>query len=135
MNYADARLVATALEKQGYRATHNSDEADLVVLQTCTVRQQSEDKAYNKLRALYANKLHNPNFTLAVMGCVVGVRGNETGHDRTGTGAGDHLGQQFLFHQLFDHTDMEQAIGCAATEQQGRAAETAGCPVEKSSLA
>ena len=77
MNYADARLVATALEKQGYRATHNSDEADVVVVQTCTVRQQSEDKAYNKLRALYANKLHKPDFTLAVMGCVVGVRGNE----------------------------------------------------------
>ncbi len=77
MNYADARQVATALEKQGYRATPTADDADVVVLQTCTVRQQSEDKAYNKLRALYANKKTNPDLTLAVMGCVVGVRGNK----------------------------------------------------------
>ncbi len=77
MNYADARQVSTQLEKQGYRATHQLDEADVVVLQTCTVRQQSEDKAYNKLRALWANKKRDPNMTIAVMGCVVGVRGNE----------------------------------------------------------
>ena len=77
MNYADARQVATSLEKQGYRATPNLNEANVVVLQTCTVRQQSEDKAYNKLRSLYANKRDNADLTLAVMGCVVGVRGNE----------------------------------------------------------
>lgn len=77
MNYSDARQVATALEKQGYRATAELDAADVVILQTCTVRQQSEDKAYNKLRALYANKKRNPEMTIAVMGCVVGVRGNE----------------------------------------------------------
>ena len=77
MNYADARQVATALEKQGYRSTPKLDEASVVILQTCTVRQQSEDKAYNKLRALYANKKRNKELTLAVMGCVVGVRGNK----------------------------------------------------------
>ena len=77
MNYADARQVATALEKQGYRATAELDSADVVILQTCTVRQQSEDKAYNKLRSLYANKKTNPDLTIAVMGCVVGVRGND----------------------------------------------------------
>lgn len=77
MNYADARQVATALEQQGYRATADLAAADVVILQTCTVRQQSEDKAVNKLRALYADKQRNPDLTLAVMGCVVGVRGNE----------------------------------------------------------
>ncbi|MCO5188360.1 MAG: tRNA (N6-isopentenyl adenosine(37)-C2)-methylthiotransferase MiaB [Anaerolineae bacterium] len=76
MNYADARQVATALEKQGFRATSRSDDADVVILQTCTVRQQSEDKAYNKLRALWGQKKQNPDLTIAVMGCVVGVRGN-----------------------------------------------------------
>ena len=77
MNYADARQVATALEKQGYRPSQRSDEADVVILQTCTVRQQSEDKAYNKLRSLWGQKKQNPDMTIAVMGCVVGVRGNE----------------------------------------------------------
>jgi tRNA-2-methylthio-N6-dimethylallyladenosine synthase len=77
MNYADARQVETALEKQGYSATPQVNEADVIVLQTCTVRQQSEDKAYNKLRSLQGMKRKNPNLTIAVMGCVVGVRGNE----------------------------------------------------------
>jgi len=77
MNYADARRVATELEKIGYRATPRMEEADVVVLETCTVRQQSEDKAYNKLDNLRPLKEQNPNKTIAVMGCVVGVRGNE----------------------------------------------------------
>lgn len=78
MNYSDARRVATELEKLGYRATPQIKEADVVVLQTCTVRQQSEDKAYNKLHNLKKMKEENPNRTIAVMGCVVGVRGNQT---------------------------------------------------------
>lgn len=89
MNYADARRVATELEKLGYRATPNTDEADVVVLQTCTVRQQSEDKAYGKLHNLKALKEQNPDKTIAVMGCVVGVRGNE------------HLSKTFPFVDVF----------------------------------
>lgn len=77
MNYADARRVATQLEKLGYRATPSLDEADVIVLETCTVRQQSEDKAYNKLHNLRPLKENRPDMTIAVMGCVVGVRGNE----------------------------------------------------------
>jgi tRNA-2-methylthio-N6-dimethylallyladenosine synthase len=77
MNHADARRVATQLEKLGYRATDRAEDADVIVLETCTVRQQSEDKAYNKLHALRVLKEHDPERTIAVMGCVVGVRGNE----------------------------------------------------------
>ncbi len=43
----------------------------------CTVRQQSEDKAYHKLQSLKPLKTGRPDLTVAVMGCVVGVRGNE----------------------------------------------------------
>ena len=77
MNYADARRVATELEKLGYRPTPLAEEADVVVLETCTVRQQSEDKAYHKLQSLRPLKARRPEMTVAVMGCVVGVRGNE----------------------------------------------------------
>lgn len=77
MNYADARRVATQLEKVGYRSTPSAEDADVIVLETCTVRQQSEDKTYNKLHALRPLKEANPEKTIAVMGCVVGVRGNE----------------------------------------------------------
>ncbi|MBE2221099.1 MAG: tRNA (N6-isopentenyl adenosine(37)-C2)-methylthiotransferase MiaB [Anaerolineae bacterium] len=77
MNYADARRVATELEKLGYRATPTLEEADVLVFQTCTVRQQSEDKAYNKIVNMAPLKKSRPDMTIAVMGCVVGVRGNE----------------------------------------------------------
>lgn len=77
MNYADARRVATELEKLGYKADPNIETADVVVMQTCTVRQQSEDKAYGRLHTLRPIKEQHPNKTIAVMGCVVGVRGNE----------------------------------------------------------
>lgn len=77
MNYADARRVATELEKLGYRANPDLDSSDVIVLQTCTVRQQSEDKAYGKLHQLKHIKEQHPDKTIAVMGCVVGVRGNE----------------------------------------------------------
>jgi tRNA-2-methylthio-N6-dimethylallyladenosine synthase len=77
MNYADARRVATELEKRGYETTPSTDDADVIILQTCTVRQQSEDKATNKLHNLRHLKAQQPDLTVAVMGCVVGVRGNE----------------------------------------------------------
>lgn len=76
MNYADARRVATELEKIGYRSTSRAEEADVIVLETCTVRQQAEDKTYNKLHSLRPLKEQYPEKTIAVMGCVVGVRGN-----------------------------------------------------------
>ncbi len=77
MNYADARRVATELEKLGYQVTPSAEEADVLVLQTCTVRQQSEDKAVGRLHQLRPLKEQNPDKTIAVMGCVVGVRGNQ----------------------------------------------------------
>ena len=76
MNYADARRVATELEKLGYQSTPHAEDADVVILETCTVRQQSEDKTYHKLNSLKPLKSHRPDMTVAVMGCVVGVRGN-----------------------------------------------------------
>lgn len=82
MNYADARRVATELEKLGYRSTSSAEEADVIVLETCTVRQQSEDKAYNKLHSLRPIKERRPEVTVAVMGCVVGVRGNQALEDK-----------------------------------------------------
>jgi tRNA-2-methylthio-N6-dimethylallyladenosine synthase len=77
MNYADARQVANRLEQLGYRATASAEDADVIVLQTCTVRQQSEDRAYGRLNSLRPLKEARPDLTLAMMGCVVGVKGNE----------------------------------------------------------
>jgi tRNA-2-methylthio-N6-dimethylallyladenosine synthase len=77
MNYADARQVADRLEQLGYRPTAVVEKADVIVLQTCTVRQQSEERAVGRLSSLRPLKENRPDLTLAMMGCVVGVRGNQ----------------------------------------------------------
>lgn len=77
MNYADARQVANRLERIGYRGTATADDADVIILQTCTVRQQAEDKAFGRLQSLKPLKEVKPDLTLAMMGCIVGVKGNE----------------------------------------------------------
>ncbi len=76
MNHADVRQVAKRLEVAGYRSTSQAEDADVILLQTCTVRQQAEDKALGRLSSLRPLKERNPKLTLAMMGCVVGVKGN-----------------------------------------------------------
>ena len=51
MNVADSNLVAANLESLGLIATHDIDSADIVVLNTCVVRQSAENKAVGKLEA------------------------------------------------------------------------------------
>ena len=52
MNVADSQRVASALERLGYQATPHAEEADVIVLNTCVVRQSAEDKAYGRLNSL-----------------------------------------------------------------------------------
>ncbi len=74
MNVADSQRVASALEHLGYRATRDAESADVIVLNTCVVRQSAEDKAYARLMSLKPLKQTRPDLVLALMGCLVGVR-------------------------------------------------------------
>jgi tRNA-2-methylthio-N6-dimethylallyladenosine synthase len=77
MNVADSQRVASSLEKLGYNATPQAEEADVIVLNTCVVRQSAEDKAYGRLNSLKPLKEANPELVINLMGCLVGVRGDE----------------------------------------------------------
>ena len=74
MNTADSLHVSDALAGIGYTATPDMQEADVVVVNTCVVRQSAEDKAAGKLGALKGWKRGGSNRTLALMGCMVGVK-------------------------------------------------------------
>jgi tRNA-2-methylthio-N6-dimethylallyladenosine synthase len=76
MNEADSQRLASELEKLGLRATDARDEADVLVLNTCVVRQGAEDKALSYLHMIRPLKQQRPNVVVGVMGCLVGVRGN-----------------------------------------------------------
>ncbi len=77
MNVADSQRVASALEKQGYQASQRIEDAQVIVLNTCVVRQSAEDKAVGRLSSLKPLKEKNPDITINLMGCMVGVKGQE----------------------------------------------------------
>jgi len=74
MNAADSLRVAASLESLGYRATSKPDHADVIVLNTCVVRQSAEDKAYGRLNSLKPLKKSRPELVINLMGCLVGVK-------------------------------------------------------------
>ena len=77
MNVADSQRVGSSLEHLGYIFTDKVEEADVIVLNTCVVRQSAEDKAIGRLSSLLPLKRRNPNLVINLMGCLVGVRGAE----------------------------------------------------------
>lgn len=77
MNVADSRRLASSLEQMGYQPTHQPKEADVIVLNTCVVRQSAEDKAIGRLTSLRPLKENNPDLVINLMGCLIGVRGNQ----------------------------------------------------------
>ncbi len=77
MNVADSQRVGSSLEHLGYAFTDKPEEADVIVLNTCVVRQSAEDKALGRLTSLRPLKERNPNLVINLMGCLVGVRGAE----------------------------------------------------------
>ncbi len=77
MNVADSQRVASALERLGLSHTISADEADVIVLNTCVVRQSAEDKAYGRLSSLKPLKEKRPEMVINLMGCLVGVKGHE----------------------------------------------------------
>jgi tRNA-2-methylthio-N6-dimethylallyladenosine synthase len=74
MNTADSRRLASALERVGYAPAERAEEADVVVLNTCVVRQSAEDKVYGRLGSLKPLKKRRPDVIVGLMGCLVGVR-------------------------------------------------------------
>jgi tRNA-2-methylthio-N6-dimethylallyladenosine synthase len=77
MNVADSQRVGSALERLGYQFTGTAEEADVIVLNTCVVRQSAEDKAYGRLNSLKPLKTRNPSLVVNLMGCLVGIRDTE----------------------------------------------------------
>jgi tRNA-2-methylthio-N6-dimethylallyladenosine synthase len=77
MNVADSQRVGSSLEHLGYTFTDTAEEADVIVLNTCVVRQSAEDKALGRLSSLKPLKDKNPELVINLMGCLVGVRGAE----------------------------------------------------------
>lgn len=77
MNVADSQRVASTLEHLGYQPSRQAEEADVIVLNTCVVRQSAEDKAYGRLSSLRPLKARRPELVINLMGCLVGIKDHE----------------------------------------------------------
>src|SRR6266568_7021441 len=75
MNVSDSEKIAGRLQEVGYRATGEIGEADLIILNTCSVRAKAEEKVYNYLNTLLGRKRKNPRLLLGVGGCVAQQEG------------------------------------------------------------
>ena len=74
MNVADSQRMGSELEKLGYQWAERIEEADVVVLNTCVVRQSAEDRIYGRLTSLKPLKERANPPVIGLMGCLVGVK-------------------------------------------------------------
>jgi len=71
MNKAESERIASSLEQAGHTATGTAEDADVIVLNSCVVRQSAEDRIVNNIRLLKRLKQLHPDKLLAVTGCLV----------------------------------------------------------------
>jgi tRNA-2-methylthio-N6-dimethylallyladenosine synthase len=74
-NKADSERIAGVLEAMGFSQTSDLPQADVVVLNTCSVRQSAEDRVYSRMEQLRELKSSKPNLKVVVAGCMIGPRG------------------------------------------------------------
>ena len=77
MNQADSERLASALEQLGLHSVEQARDADVVVLNSCVVRQQAEDKVTGTLGIVQPLRKSRPDSVLALMGCMVGPKSDD----------------------------------------------------------
>jgi tRNA-2-methylthio-N6-dimethylallyladenosine synthase len=70
MNFNDSEIVASILQQEGYGATGNYEEADLVLINTCSIREKAEQTVRNRLNAFNNVKKNHPGMLVGVLGCM-----------------------------------------------------------------
>jgi|SRR5690554_1892380 len=70
MNFSDSEIVASILSEQGYNTTQNLEEADLVLVNTCSIRDKAEQTVRKRLEQYNAIKKINPSMKVGVLGCM-----------------------------------------------------------------
>ncbi len=85
MNKLDSSLVASALTEQGYALTDEPGEADVIIINTCSVREHAEERVFSHLGRIKHLKKSHPALTVAVIGCMA-----------------QRLGDELLAHEVID---------------------------------
>ncbi|MFT4031393.1 MAG: tRNA (N6-isopentenyl adenosine(37)-C2)-methylthiotransferase MiaB [Siphonobacter sp.] len=70
MNFSDSEIVASIMREKGFATTSSLEEADLVLLNTCAIRDNAEQKVRNRLSSFVSLKRRKPDTTIGVLGCM-----------------------------------------------------------------
>ena len=75
MNEHDTEKIAGVMSGMGYSLTDSPDNADMIILNTCSVREKAEHKCYSDLGRIHELKKSNPDLIIGVGGCVAQQEG------------------------------------------------------------
>jgi len=70
MNFADSEVVASILQEEGFGATSNIENADLILVNTCSIREKAEDRVRQRLTVFRSLKKNKPGLVIGVLGCM-----------------------------------------------------------------
>ncbi len=70
MNFSDSEIVASILQKEGYNTTKVIEQADLVLINTCSIREKAEQTVRARLKSFLKIKQKNPKLTIGILGCM-----------------------------------------------------------------
>ena len=70
MNFSDSEVVASIMSKNGYNTTRNIDDADVVLINTCSIRDNAEKRVRNRLTEFKKKKSDNPDMVVGILGCM-----------------------------------------------------------------
>ena len=70
MNFSDSEIVASILNKEGYSITNNIDNSDLILINTCSIREKAEETIRNRLRNINIIKKNKPSLIIGILGCM-----------------------------------------------------------------
>ncbi|NIG53991.1 tRNA (N6-isopentenyl adenosine(37)-C2)-methylthiotransferase MiaB [Chitinophaga sp. Cy-1792] len=70
MNFNDSEIVASILNGEGFGPTRNMEEADLILVNTCSIREKAEQTVRNRLKEYRFHKKRNPGLLIGILGCM-----------------------------------------------------------------
>ncbi len=70
MNFSDSEIVASVLKKEGYSLCDQIENSDLVLINTCSIREKAEDTVRKRLETINVHKKNKPNMIVGILGCM-----------------------------------------------------------------
>ena len=70
MNFSDSEVVASIMTSQGYETTRNAEDADVVLINTCSIRENAETRVRKRLGDFKKRKESNPDLVVGILGCM-----------------------------------------------------------------